>query len=219
MATSQVDICNSALQKQAQDITIASITESSKPARVFNRAWDRVRDYVLAEHSWPFALKAAPLAEVLQAPFPGWAKRYAYPDDCITALAVCDAAGVRAGVCAYSACYYGEPPRAFAGRVPFEVTHGEQSTSITTDLAGAYLIYTCRVVEVARYPAMFEDALACRLAYETAPSIMGELGFRAQSNLLQAYEFARAKAAAHGLNEAQEDPAAMTPAQAARGGY
>lgn len=213
---SKVDVCNSALQKQAQDITIAAISENSKPARVFNRAWDRVRDFVLAEHSWPFALKVAPLEEVLQAPFVGWAKRYAYPADCITALLVCDEGGVRAGVTALGC---GIDAACVTGRIPFHVTHGEQSTSIATDLPQAYLIYTARIEDVARWPVMFEDAVASRLAYETAPSIMGELGFRAQPNLLQLYELSRSKAAAQAFNEAVDDAPAMTPSIAARGGY
>ena len=217
---SQVDICNFALLKQAQDFAIASITQDVKEARVLLRAWDTVRDMVLAEHSWPFALKAVALAEVLESPFPGWQKRYAYPEDCITALAVCDEAGVRLGLRALGGCGLGEWPAVlFPGRVPFEVTHGAQDTSIATDLGGAYLIYTARVTDTTRYPAPFADALACKLAHYTAPSIMGELGFRAQQQLEQNYELARSKAAAHGLNQAQEGPAYTTPSIAARGGY
>lgn len=217
---SQVDICNFALLKQTQDIAIAAITENTKAARTFNRVWDTTRDLVLAEHSWPFALKAEPLAEVLQAPFPGWAKRYAYPSDCITALSVCPAEGVRLGMSLFRGCYADDwRVQQFIGRTPFEVTHGEQDTSIATDLDTAYLIYTARVEETARYPAMFVDALACKLAHYTAPAIMGELGFRAQQQLEQNYQLARANAIAHGMNQAVEDPPATTPSIVARGGH
>lgn len=218
MAVSQVDVCNFALLKQAQDITISSINENTKAARTFNRSWSHVRDLVLAEHSWPFALKALPLEEVLQTPFPGWAKRYAYPDGCITALAVCTEAGVRMGMSVLSCCYLDEWRSAsFNGRVPFDVVHGDQSTSITTDLESAYLIFTARIEETARYPAPFVEALACKLAHFTAPAIMGELGFRAQGQLEQNYQLARSIAAAHGLNQATEDAPSPTPSLAARG--
>jgi hypothetical protein len=218
--TSQVDICNFALLKQSQDIAIAAITENTKAARIFNRCWPQVLDLVLAEHSWPFALKAMPLEEVLQAPFPGWGKRYAYPSDCVTALAVCSEAGVRAGITALGACGLDEWQQVqFNGRARFEVTHGAQDTSIATDLDAAYLIYTARIETVSRWPVPFGEAVACKLAHYTAPAIMGELGFRAQQQLEQNYQMARAIAAAHGLNQASEDPPAVTPSIAARGGY
>jgi hypothetical protein len=220
MPVSQVDVCNFALFKMAQDITIAAITENTKAARTFNRAWDHVRDLVLSDHSWPFALKALPLEEVLETPFPGWGYRYTYPSDCITALAVCTEDGVRAGLSALASCGLDQwRTVAFNGRMPFEVTDGEQDTSIATDLAGAYVIFTRRIEDVSRYPATFVEALACKLAHYTAPAIMGDLGFRAQGQLEQNYQMARSVAAAHGLNQASEDPPAPTPAIAARGGY
>lgn len=218
MALSKVDICNLALGKMGQDITIAAITDNVKPARVFNRLYPIALDLVLAEHSWPFALDALPLEKLLQDPFPGWTYRYAYPSTCVYALAVCTEDGVRAGLRGYAQCGFGDASRlAFPGQSPWQVTYGEQSTSIATDLDDAYLIYVTRVEETARYPVAFADALAARLAYESCGQIMGELGFRAKRSLWDDYDGARARAAAHSLNEATEDMPAVTPSVAARG--
>ena len=76
--TSQVDICNLALAKLSQDITIASMSERSKEARTFSRLWDPMRDLVLADREWPFAVKAVRLALDPEDPLPGWALRYGH---------------------------------------------------------------------------------------------------------------------------------------------
>jgi hypothetical protein len=220
MPVSQVDLCNAALIKIAQDIPIAAMSESSKAARAFTRVYGSALDLVLTEHPWPFTLKAVALSPSPDAAFPGWAYRYDEPSDCLTKLAVCSSDGVRAGLAAASLWSYdgGQALPLGDGRVDFETVWGSQATNIVTDLSGAYLIYSMRVVDIGRFPPLFCEALSCQLAVAVAPALAGELGVRLAQKLQQDYEVARAKAIAHGFNESRDRQQATTPSVAARGG-
>lgn len=211
--TSQVQICNLALGKLAQDITITSLTERSKEARVFSRLWDPMRDLVLADRLWPWAMKAQRLAVAAEAPMPGWEIRYARPVDCVTVLAITDDQGMRAGRRLSRWC---EPQFRQCHGIQFEQAMGTDGTSLLCDRAEAYLIYVARVEDPERYPAHFVDALACKLAEEGAPTIIGANGFSNKSGLKQLYQLALSQAAAHDFNEADEDGHQPSMAQMAR---
>ena len=211
--TSQVAIINLALGKLAQDKGISALSDPSKEARVFGKLWEPVRDRVLADRVWPWALKAERLAVQAQEPLPGWALRYARPDDCITAVAITDDNGLRNGRRLSRWC---DPHWGLAYRYEYEQSYGDDGTSILTDLEQAWLIYTVRVEDTGRYPPHFVEALACALAVEAAPQIIGDLGLTNQSQLLQKYQFALANAGAHDQNEGRDDRAGRPTALAAR---
>jgi len=213
MATSDVDVCNAALGKLGQDITIASLSEQTKHARAFNRVFDRVRDYVNADFPWPFAIKSAALALDAQTAI-GWTYRYSYPSDCLDALAVCAEDGVRM---AQAAVVGGCDDRiGVDARYDFEVQHGDQDTSIVTDLASAYLIYVRRVEDMARWSVHAIEGLTCRLAIEVAPVIAAEVGLRLGPQLEQKYIAAKSRAGVHALNESRDTLQPTTPSLAAR---
>ena len=214
MPSSIVDICNAALGKLGQDITIAAMTEATKHARAFNRCFARVRDYVLADYEWPFATKFVAMSPDAQEAI-GWSYRYAYPADCLNALAVCTEQGARL---AARSTGFGVPcdDRFVLPRADYAVVHGEQSTGIATDLEDAYLIYVARIEDVARFPPLFVEALACRLAIEVAPVIASEIGLKLGPALEQKYIAAKSKAAAHANNEASDTLEPVTPSVAAR---
>lgn len=214
MAVSQVDICNAANGRLGQDVAIAAMSEQSKAARAYNRVWERVRDYVLADFPWPFALKSVALSPVSQTAL-GWQYGYAYPADCLNALIVCDSTGVRS---ALTWLNDGNEAQTWDSRYDFEIQNGTQSTLIVSDLSGAYLIYSSRVEDVGRYPPMFIDALVNRLAIEVAPVLAAEVGIRLGPALEQKYIAAKGKAIVQSLNESLDRVQPMTPALAARGG-
>ncbi len=212
--TSQVQICNLALGKLAQDITITSLTERSKEARAFSRLWEPMRDLVLADRLWPWAIQVQRLAVAAEAPIPGWQIRYARPSDCITAVAITDDAGLRAGRRMSLWC---EPNYSRQHGVPFEQVYGDQDTSLMCDLPEAWLVYVCRVTNTDRYPPHFVEALACKLAEESAPVVIGGNGLSNKPGLKQLYQLALSQAAAHDFNESDEPGREMSAAQMARG--
>lgn len=210
MASSQIDICNAALGKLGQDITITSFTDQVKAAKVFSRCYDRVRDYVLADFPWAFATKAIALAPIAETVI-GWQFVYDYPEDCLNARIVCDENGVpRATSCVNAQL-------TFAGQYEFEKLCGDENTSIATNLEAAYLIYSSRVEDTGRYPPHFVDALACRLAIEAAPVLASEVGLRLAPQLGNEYLAAKFNAAARDMNESNDQRDLVSPTLASRG--
>lgn len=213
MTTSAVDICNAALGRLGQDVRIGALTDATKPARACNSVYQRVLEYVLADVVWPFTVKCIALA--LQGDgVNGWLYRYAYPADCMTALAVTDGNGTRQyrdmGTTALVSTPIG---------VEYEVAYIDgDDRSILTDQEAAWLVYSSTADETIRYPPHFIEALVCRLALELAPMIAGDIGIRMAQSLEQKYIAARDRAQVHGLNESAENMLGMvTPTMAARG--
>lgn len=210
MASSQIDICNAALAKLGQDITIVSFSDQVKAAKVFSRCWDRVRDFVLADFPWAFATKAVALSLVEESAI-GWTYRYDYPEDCLNARIVCDANGVpRAMSCVNNQL-------AFDGQYEFEKLYGEQNTSIATNLENAYLIYSSRVEDTGRYPPHFVEALSCRLAIDVAPVLASEVGLKLGPALEQKYLAAKFSASTRDMNESNDQRDMVSPTLASRG--
>ncbi len=66
MATSDVEICNSALQKLGAE-TITTLADNSRRASLCNRQYDKIRKKLLRAHPWNFAIKRAALVEITEA--------------------------------------------------------------------------------------------------------------------------------------------------------
>lgn len=214
----QVDIINMAYGKLAQDRGISSLADQTKEARTATRVWDTVRDIVLEARNWPFALKAEALALDAEAPQPGWLYRYSVPAECLTLKAVVDEAGLRSqrhlsGLCEPD--YLAHLKR--SGAYDYDMAYGANGTSILSDLPQAYAVYVMRVTDTGRFPAHFIDALACRLAAELAPPIIGEQGLRVRQTILERdYMAALSLAAEHSMNQTRTRLEPVTPALAAR---
>ena len=216
--STKTDIFNLALFKLAQSIVIPAETDESKAADVMNRLWEPMRDLVLSERVWPWAIRSQALALDTESAQPGWCYRYAYPNDCLTAFAVTDARGVAAaGKLSrfangdYVASVWG------SGAFDWDTSYGDQSTTINTSVPNALLVYACRVEDPGRVPPQFVNALACRIAAEAGPPLIGEVGLQSKSRLLDEYALALTHAGAHAMNESQSDAPYVTPAMAARG--
>lgn len=216
--STQTDIFNLALYKLAQSIAIPALTDESKAADVMNRLWEPTRDLVLTERVWPWALRAQALGVVDEPPMPGWRYRYAYPNDCLTAYAVTDENGlaqagklIRFANGDYLANVWG------SGAFDWDTAYGEQGTSILTNVRKAYLVFAGKVDDPGRFPPQFVNALACRLAAEAAPPLIGEVGLQSKQGLLDEYALALTNAGAHAMNEGASDAGYVTPSLAARG--
>lgn len=84
-AQSQVDVCNSALQKLGA-ASIISLTDNSREARQCNLAYDSNRRSELRKHRWNFAIKRAVLAPDTTAPAFDFLYQFTLPSDCIRLL-------------------------------------------------------------------------------------------------------------------------------------
>ena len=213
LSSIKVDACNAAIAKIGQDVTIASLTEDSKASRVFNRVFDRVVDYVIADCKLPAFVRTVALA-VLAEPVVGWGYRYAYPADCVDAIALHESSVVTPSGLWLDPAAWGNWLARYA--YDFEVQDGTQDKSIVTSMEGAYLTYVSNAVALGRWGPLLIDALICRLAIEVAPVLASEIGIRLAPALEQKYLAARSKALVSALNESSDTFTPMTPSVAAR---
>lgn len=200
---SQTDIVNLALLKMAQSNLLPSMADESKAADIMNRVWAPVRDLVLEARVWPWALKSQALALSVDAVQPGWAYRYAQPNDCITGKAVTDANGLRQVRVLTSFTDPDYLARWGFGNWAFDWQQscGETETTINTDVQEAFLVYVVRVEDTARYSASFVNTLAARLAVEAAPGIIGEVGLNSKPALMQEYNTALTESGSNAANQ------------------
>ncbi len=85
MATSEVSICNLALQKLGAT-RITSLTEDSRNARSCNACYEALRDGELRAHSWKFAIKRVVLAPSVTAPVFDYTYAFPLPSACLRVL-------------------------------------------------------------------------------------------------------------------------------------
>jgi hypothetical protein len=191
MASSDVQICNLALSRVAQ-ASIASLTETSPPARQCRVHYEPARDTVLRAFDWPFARARVALANVGLGLVTEWAYRYQLPADCLAVRRV-------------------GPFDRHAAPVPFET----EGATVLTDLSEATLVYTQRITDSTRFDPLFADALAWRLAMDLALPLKVDRALRSEA--AQGYQTAISAAEAAAANEADFRPAYMPATIQARG--
>ncbi len=135
-----IDIINAALSKLGEQ-NLTSVTDASPPGRLANRTYPDIRDALLREHSWNFAVKRASIAADTATPVWEFALQYTLPGDCLRLLELSNTANLDWRL---------------------------EGNKILTDLAAPLLIkYVARVLE-GGMDATFREALAARLAMEWA---------------------------------------------------
>lgn len=188
---SKIDIFNQALAHVGVSTTVASETDRTPERVICSRFWDSCLDSLFAYKSmpWAFAVNTVALADIGSPPA-GWAFRYRYPSDCITALGIFDES-------------MRQVPHDL--RPSFEIQYEEDGRSIVCDVEAARLKYVKRVAEPERWPTVFADAMGYRLASLIAMPIKNDAGLR-NDMLALADQFTQIAMAAT-LNEQQQEPA------------
>lgn len=203
----QVELCNLALGRigvgasnPIQSLTTDTSEEARACARVFAPAMQQVLRAPGAD--WAFCRKARALEPVSQT-VPGWAYVYAYPVDCLRIQALSDSqtdpfrTAVRAQRIAYKL---------------MAATSGE-AVVIATDQPDAWAWYTRDATNPHFGDALFQDALAWRIAMEVA------LGLKADPRLAtfarESYSFVLSQAGASAANEEVDDGVPMTETEQA----
>lgn len=90
--TAVVAICNMALSRIGQAVTISSIDppEQTEEAQLCAQYWPQVRDMTLSAHAWSFATVRADLGDLTASypPTTAFEYTYAYPSDCLRLIGV-----------------------------------------------------------------------------------------------------------------------------------
>lgn len=186
--SSVVYICNLALANIGKD-SIASINEASAEARACKQFYELVLDTSLQAYPWRWAGKTEALAQVANTRENRWLYAYQRPSDCLKIIRLVDES-----LTEYMP--YGD------GVVSGGHAYDVEGQVIFCDLSPAYIQYTQRLTDPAKFPPMFVDALSMALSARIAYPITRDLRIRsdAVSLAMQAMELAKASDA----NEVRE---------------
>lgn len=153
------DIANQALDLLKEAPMTDYTVDTTPAAKWFRRNFDTARDGELEEHPWRFAVKEAVITVDATPPVfknaggGGWSYRYARPTD-LMRVAYLNCGGNFEGI-----------------PVPHEIQgdwiYCDQSSTI-------YLAYIWRITDVTKYPALFCEALAAKLATKLAHWLTGK---------------------------------------------
>lgn len=145
MAVSAVEICNRALNVLGQT-AITALTDETTRAQLCARFYTDLRDELLQDHPWNFAIRRATLAASATAPEFEWLYQFPLPTGCLRVLSV------------YSSDTTDQ----------WQVEGG----MILTDLIGPLEIrYVSNVVTENNFSPAFATALSLRLAVELSVPI------------------------------------------------
>jgi hypothetical protein len=146
MASSVVDICNSALN-QIGASNIVSLTEDSKNARVCNQRYPNVRDAVMRAHPWNCLITRKILSPDSEAPKFEFDNQFTLPVDpfCLRVLNL-----------RYN-----------------DIVHRIEGRKILFDEDTIDLMYVGRVTDPAQYDTLLSETIAAALSADIAYTIAG----------------------------------------------
>jgi len=140
MAITETSICNSALIKIGVE-TINSLSDNVKAAKLCNQQYSILRDEVLQDHPWNFALARVELANTAVTPVWEFDNEYQLPNDCLKVVSFEDE----------------------------EFTEYQiEGNKLYTNYDTAKIKYIKRITTTGNFTPKFAEALAFRLAAELA---------------------------------------------------
>lgn len=163
MAVSDVAICNQALGWLGGElITSLSIPEDSDEWKLCNANYAPLRDAVLVEREWTFAIARAEFAALASAPTYGFDKAFQIPATALRVLQVTLAGdGVAAGGTT-------EKYTQFQGRYTAIEWQREGQTIVANGAERIYAKYIQQVTDTTKFSPAFDQALAARIAMDLA---------------------------------------------------
>lgn len=142
---SSVSIANNALTLIGAE-PITSFSDDTTQGRAINRVYDDLRQELISEHPWNFAVKRASLASSTTAPVHTYARAFTLPTDCLRVL------------------------DAVTGGYLYGIEAGAIVTDATAPLA---IVYIADVTDVNKMSPYFRRALTYRIAGTIAFQITG----------------------------------------------
>lgn len=147
-----VSICNLALSNLGKD-NINDLSEPTAEARACNQFYGHVLDLLLQSYPWRFAGKTAAVAAIANDKPGSWAHAYERPTDCLKVRWVRPE-------------YSTDDPVSHQQEIaaPYDL----EGNAIYCNLSPAFLRYTARLTDPARFSPLFVEALAWHLAVRLA---------------------------------------------------
>ena len=139
MSHSEVSICNAGLIAIGED-PITALTDDSKAARLCNQRYEDLRDAVLRDAKWNFALERVQLARLTTTPAFGFSAEFQLPTDCLRVLKTDDDLD----------------------------TYVIEGKRLRTNRSAVKIQYIKRVADPTQFDSMFAAALSARIAMELA---------------------------------------------------
>lgn len=143
MATSKVEICNSALAKIGAQ-GISDLSDASPAAFLCNQLYDTLRKEVLRSHPWNFAIKRQSLTVSPTAPVWGFARAFPLPANCLRVLETEEEG------------------------TDWQKEDHDGTSAIVTDASSCKIKFIYDVEDVALFDANFCESLAFRIASDLA---------------------------------------------------
>lgn len=158
MATSEVAICNQALGWLGGSlITSIDPVEDSQESKLCAANYENLRDAVLEDAEWTFAIKRAEPAALAATPIYGFDKAFQLPSDCIRVLEVSNASESSTASSATMGGRY--------NKIEW-VREGDQI--LVLGVERIYIRYIQRIEDTTKFSPAFDQALAARLAMDLA---------------------------------------------------
>jgi hypothetical protein len=181
MATSAVDICNSALYKIGAQ-RINSLSDDTKAAKICNDQYDRLRKEVLRAHPWNFAITWVELAATVNTPVSDdYENEFLLPSDVLRILET-----------------------DIQDNVGWEVGNNVDGNKVIFCNSDSLKVkYIKDMTNTTRFAPDFEEALAFRLAADMAYSLVQSQAV--QQSMFQYYQLALARAMSFDAQEKGQD--------------
>jgi len=186
MATSAVEICNSALLKLGAQ-RISSLIENNKRAKLCNERYEGLRKEVLRAHPWNFAIGRATLVQLGTTPEFEYNFEYALPTDCLRVLNTEDESGTRSRVQAVPNSHL-----YFEGGVSNRAGFKIEGRKLLTNETEVRIRYILDLQDTTKFDPNFDDALATRMAAEFSYALVQSNSLSA--NMYGLYDLAMARA-------------------------
>lgn len=181
MATSEVAICNLALQKLGAK-RITSLTEDSVNARECNACYALERDAELRKHPWNFAIKRDSLAAESVAPIFGPTTKCQLPSDFLRLMPL--------------------DPESQTMTLDWRI---EGKYILTYDAAPLRIRYIYRVTDPNEFDGLFVESLACRIAVQICEKLTQSNVKKADAQKMYDYAVAEAKRV-DAMEDVPQDP-------------
>lgn len=138
MASSEVEICNSALIKIGA-ARILDLTDDNDRARLCAEMYPRMRDKLLRSHPWNFAIARVELAQATTTPTFGYSYQFRLPSDCLRVLEVWNG-------------------------ITSDFEYQKEGDYIVSDESRIFIKYIKQITDTDKFDKNFDEVLALELA-------------------------------------------------------